>query len=402
MKIIHLEAEFLPHLGYQVNILSKYMAKLGHEVIILSTELNVIRKHQQSYMNPSQVISDEEFYKSHNVKIIRFKCYGIISDRHIWTINVFSRIKELQPDLIFVHDNDTFVSMIYLLAYLKKIGIPVIFDSHMTEIASKNKLAFFFRFIYGLLITPIIIKNRIYVVRTLDDNFVQKAFKIPESLSPIISFGSDIDLFKPNPKLKNELRSYYKISNNELVFVYSGKLSKDKKGLFFAESILESFNKNGAKKNAVFLIISSVEGEYGVNVENKLLNSQNRIIKLSFMKYTELPLIFNLADVAVIPYAASLTYFDYLSSGLPVIWSNIAINNNRSDQSFVELFENENIKSFREKIELFLNLDDEKLFLKSRLARDFVVRNFSYEKITNEFLELISQEISYRRNNPFK
>jgi glycosyltransferase involved in cell wall biosynthesis len=88
--------------------------------------------------------------------------------------------------------------------------------------------------------------------------------------------------------------------------------------------------------------------------------------------------------------------------GLPVIWSNITINVKRSNLSIVELFENENINSFRNKIELFLNLDNEQLHLKSKLARAFVVRNFSYEKITNDFLDLISREISYRKNNPFK
>jgi hypothetical protein len=301
MKILLIEDFFHPHAGYNINILSKYFSLYGHEVIILSTELNVIREHQKTYMRSSQVISDEDFFKSYNVKIIRIKCYGIISDRHIWAKSVFSKIMDLKPDLVFVHDNDTFVSIIYLLVYLKKIGVPVIFDSHMTEVASKNKFAFLFRFGYKIFITPKIVMNNINVVRTLDDDFVQKAFGIPESLSPVISFGSDIELFKPNPEYKNELRLRYNISDKDLVFVYSGKLSQDKKGLFFAESILETFSNNGVKKNAVFLIISSVEGDYGLAVENKLSYSENRIIRIPFMKYTELPVNFNLADVAVIP-----------------------------------------------------------------------------------------------------
>lgn len=41
-KILHVEAEYNPGLGYQVNLISKYMARLSHEVIILSTELMLL------------------------------------------------------------------------------------------------------------------------------------------------------------------------------------------------------------------------------------------------------------------------------------------------------------------------------------------------------------------------
>lgn len=38
MKIVHVEDFFHPDAGYQINILPKYMAKMGHEVVVITSE----------------------------------------------------------------------------------------------------------------------------------------------------------------------------------------------------------------------------------------------------------------------------------------------------------------------------------------------------------------------------
>ena len=401
MKILHVEAEYIPGMGYQVNLISKYMAKLGHEVIILSTELNVVRPHQKSYVGAYSSQIDYEHYLATNVKIIRVPCKGIISDRHIWSFEVYDKIKKINPDVLFLHDNDTLVSILYFLFYLKKHQIPLITDSHMVAIASRNKLAKLFQFFYRKIITPIILRNNINVVRTVDDEYILKVFKIPENIAPVISFGSDVERFRPNDVRKEQLRIKYGIPLENRIFIYTGKLSKDKEGLFLANSLLESFVLND-NANISFLIVSSVDGEYGNKVEETFNRSSNQIIRMPFVDHGELSDIILTADVAIIHYAASLTYFDYLASGLPVIWSDIEINVRRSDKRFVNLFENLNVKSLRDNIDYFIGLDDEELTKKSKLARDFAVENYSYENITNQFIDVLKSEIDYRKNNPFR
>lgn len=401
MKILHVEAEYIPGLGYQVNLLSKYMAKLGHEVIILSTELDIVRPHQKNYIGTYSKKVDYDHYSATNVKIIRIPCKGLISDRHIWSFRVFDKIKEINPDIMFLHDNDTLVSMLYIVFYLKKFQIPLITDSHMVAIASRNKFAKLFQFLYRKIITLIIVRNNINVVRTVDDDFILKVFNIPKDLAPIISFGSDVERFRPNDIRKKQLRTKYGIPLDNRVFIYTGKLSKDKEGIFLANSLLEPFILNNNAKIS-FLIVSSVDGEYGNKVEETFNRSSNQIIRMPFVDHEELSDVILTADVAIIHYAASLTYFDYLASGLPVIWSDIEINVRRSDKRFVNLFENLNVKSLRDNIDYFIGLDDEELSKKSKMARDFAVENYSYDNITNQFINVLKSEIDYRKNNPFR
>ena len=402
MKILHVEAEYIHGLGYQVNLLSKYMAKLGHEVIILSTELDVVRPHQKSYITNIKDHVDDYYSGSSNIRIIRMPCVGILSDRHIWSFKVFDKIKKINPDIIFLHDNDTLVSILYLTFFLKKHQIPLITDSHMVAIASRNKFAKLFQFVYRKIVTPIIIRNNIYVVRTVNDDYILKVFNIPKRLAPVISFGSDVEKFKPNDIRKKQLRIKYGIPLENRVFIYTGKLSKDKNGLFLANSLLEPFILNSNNAKISFLIVSSVNDDYGNKVEETFRKSSNTIIRIPFVDHNELADLILTADVAIIHYAASLTYFDYLASGLPVIWSDIEINVRRSDERFVDLFENMNLNSLRDKINYYIRLDNEELSRKSKMARDFAVKNYSYDSITNQFMNVMISEIDYRKNNPFR
>jgi hypothetical protein len=401
MHILHLEAEFIPQLGYQVNVISRIMASMGHEVTVLSTKLspNCVRNNQKPYLSENQEVEDTRFTEKYNVRILRSGCLGILSDRHVWSFKTYNLIKELNPDVLFLHNNDTIVTMIYLKFFLKRFKIPVVMDSHMVSFASKNRFAKLFRTFYRFLITPIIVRNNLHIIKTVDDNYLQDAFDIPENLTPLISFGSDTEHFKRSEFKRNLLRKKFGIQENEKVFIYSGKLSEDKNGEFLALSISEEFSSFNYKP--VFLIISSNQGEYAEKIESLLEKSKNRIVRIPFKLYSELPDYFSVADVAIIHHAGSLTYFDYLSMGLPVIWPDLDFNRNRSVEGVVKLFRPIDCKSFREKINEFLEMKSEQLNNLNFIARSFVEENYSYKQITNSIIDLMIEEIKYRKFKPY-
>jgi len=45
MKIVHIEDFFHPDAGYQVNVLAKYLKKFGHEVIVITAEMDKIPEY---------------------------------------------------------------------------------------------------------------------------------------------------------------------------------------------------------------------------------------------------------------------------------------------------------------------------------------------------------------------
>jgi glycosyltransferase involved in cell wall biosynthesis len=395
MHILHVEEGFIPNLGYQINLLTKYMALAGHKVTILTTSLDKIVENQKIYLTDTIEEQEMDLKNECGIEVIRVPVKKIISNRCVWDNNVFDKIKEINPDIVYLHGNDTLISIQYFMKHLKKINIPVVTDSHMLEAASKNRFANHFRVFYRLFITPILVKNQIPVIRVTDDPFINKAYKIPFDISPLLSFGSDIELFNPNEKVKKSFRNEHNIKDNDFVIVYAGKLSEDKDGLFFAESIQKKIETKN--RDIVFIIIGTTTGEYGKKVEGLFSRSENRIIRFPLQNYIELPKFFQASDVALIPSAASLTFYDMQSCGLPIIWSDLPVNVKRTQYNNGVTFSVRNSEDMREQIVNFADMEKIQFEKISQNARTYILENYSYKEVTDQYLKIISNEIIKRK-----
>ena len=129
MKIVHIEDFFHPDTGYQLNILSKYQSKNGHDVIIVSSRMEKMPKHLTSFFNTSDIAErDKHFESNTGVKILRVPIYSYISGRSIYYESVFKTVDRLTPNILYVHGNDTYIGIRYALK-LKKLNYPVVFDN---------------------------------------------------------------------------------------------------------------------------------------------------------------------------------------------------------------------------------------------------------------------------------
>lgn len=395
MKILHVEEFFIPDTGYQINLLAKYHSLSGNEVTILTTELDKIPYVQRIYVPTDIVERDLFFEKANNVKIIRIPVKKLISNRALWDRSVFNCIKNIAPDLVYLHGNDTLIVMEYLLFHLKKINLPVVTDTHMLLVASVNRFANFFRIIYKNLITPTIVKNNITVIKTVDDPYIHDYLGIPKEQSHLISFGSDTELFKIDEQNKFIMREKYKLPQDAFLVIYAGKLSKDKDGLWFANAI-----KDKIDENIFFIIIGNTHGEYGKEVEKIFSKSENKILRFPLQKYLDLPAFFQMSDIAVIPKASSLTFYDMQASGLPVIWENTHINKERVKYNNGLAYQKNDVVDFRKSIlELLLAKKNNRLKIMAKNSRKYILDNYSYVEVADKYLNIMKQEIDKHRIN---
>ena len=395
MHILHIEEGFIPNMGYQINLLTRFMSLAGHKVTIITTRLDKIVESQKVYLSNDIEDQERQLEKQYGINIIRIPVKRIISSRCQWDKSVFSRIKELNPDIIYLHGNDFLISIQYLMFYLKKINIPVVTDSHMLEAASKNRFAKYFRLIYKMLITPILVKNKIPVIRVVNDPFIKKAYGIPYEISPLMSFGSDIDIFYPDENIKKTFRDENNIKENDFVLVYAGKLSEDKDGLFFAESTQKKLETQN--RNLVFVIIGNTYGDYGKQVENIFLKSENKIIRFPIQKYNDLPKFFQMADVALIPSRASLTFYDMQACGLPVIWSDIPVNVKRTQNNNGFIFTAKNSQEMRKIIIDCADMGKKELDAISKNALCYISKSYSYKDVADKYLKILEDEVAKRK-----
>lgn len=392
MKIIHIEDFFHPDAGYQVNILSKYMVKQGHQVFVLTSELKKIPEYLTGFFGRENIIEkDKEFTACTGVKIIRVPIKQYVSGRSIYGKELYETVEELLPDILFVHGNDSVAGIRYTMR-LSKLSYPIVLDSHMLEMASQNPFNRLFRYFYKTFVTPIIIGNNLKVIRTQDDDYVERCLGIPLSQAPWISVGSDTDLFHPDEQVKQLFRDKYNIANDDFVIVYTGKLDEAKGGIFLANSFLKKL-ENKKNKNVVLIVVGNSVGQYGKEVEEIFSNSENRILRFKTQKYMDLAKFYQAADLSVFPKQCSLSFYDAQACGLPVVLEDNNINIDRLRFSNGFNFKANNTEDFRNKIKLCCEFDKNKYEVMRQNATRFVQENYNYDYIAQQYTDLLENEI---------
>lgn len=132
--------------------------------------------------------------------------------------------------------------------------------------------------------------------------------------------------FKVNNKVKNNLKEKYGIKEDEIVFIYTGRLLEEKgvKELISAFKMLEMKNKC-----KLLIIGSAVSGSSKHTTYSKELteisNGEN-IIFTGYIPNNELYKFYSVADIAVFPTISEegfgLVVVEAMSMGLPVIVTN--------------------------------------------------------------------------------
>ena len=120
MKILQVIEFFNPKFGGSVNVcfnLSNELAKLGHEITIITTDMEFDEKYAESI-------------KRDGVKVLNFKCiFNLSSFLYSPSMKKWlnSHIKEF--DIIHIHNFRTYQNIL-IQKYAKKFNIPYILQAH--------------------------------------------------------------------------------------------------------------------------------------------------------------------------------------------------------------------------------------------------------------------------------
>lgn len=390
MKIVNVEDYFLPDAGYQINIVPKYLSLFGHDVYIVTSTVEGIDRPLAKFLGTENIQErDEKYTRETGVKIIRVKPFSnkVISGRMIQSRKMMNVVNELNPDVVFVHGNDSLTGVRFIVAKNKKYAM--ITDSHMLSMASKNKFNNLFYKCYKKFITPIILKNKYTVIRTQNDSFIEKKLGIPIKDSPWISYGSDMLLFHPDLSVRRAFRKEYDINEKDFVVVYTGKLDEAKDGKLLAKTFEKKFNVD---RNIILIVVGNTSGEYGKEVDNIFSNSENRIIRIPTQKYVDLAKYYQVADLSVFARQCSLSFYDAQACGLPVLSEDNNINVDRCSHNNGWNFKSGNMKDFRDKIEKIASIDYDRYKEIMDNSYLFVKENYNYETKAREYEEVILKQ----------
>lgn len=391
MKILHIEDHFFPESGYQINLLARYMANKGHEIYIISSKPTKKRNDLNTFFSSDHSEADKKFENDYNVKIFRYRSLFKYSGRLWLFTNIQKKIRQIHPDIVFLHGNDTLTSMRVILRHNKN-KIPLISDSHMLRMASRNRFAGVFRKFYRIFITPKIVRYKILVIRTQESDYVNRDLNIPKNLTPYISFGSDVNHFKYDKKIKKDFHSEFQIKEDSRILIYAGKIIKDK-GI---DILLRSLQKIDQSKLNLIMIGNIPDNDFGNELKELINSLKMRIFQYPTKTYKELAYYYKVADFAVFPKQSSLSFYDVQSAGLPVILEDNSINRKRINDYNGKLFKKDSPDDLATAISYYLNIDQDQLDIVSKTIRQNIVDNYDYSTITDRYLDVIKKTIISR------
>ena len=386
MKILHIDETFHPNYGYHTAILAKYEAlNPENDVTILTVDAKKLYPVYKEFNDYNYNLDDDKKYEKNNLRIIRVPVRFYLSNRAIYSNKIFKYIKEINPDIIYCHLVESYIAMKIIL---KNLHYPIIFDSHMLSMASKNPAKKLYNFAYRKIITKRIIKRKHLIIKTQNDDYVTNMLGIPKELTRFISFGTDLTLFNKNNDTRLMIRKKHEIDDSDFVVIYTGKLSEAKGGTFFANAVKRKIQLAN-NRNIVFMIV----GNMPEKIDNIFSESENRIIKIPLQKYVNLNQFYQSADICIFPKQCSLSFYDAQACGLPVVSEDNNVNNDRLTFNNGKTFKSGDEQDFVEKIKYFGNLSKEEINNYSENAIKFVKDNYSYDKIVKLYDDLYKQQI---------
>lgn len=396
MRIVHLEDVFYPEAGYQVNLLARYEVLEGHEVYIVTSPMEFWEDHRKEFWGDSQIETRDKIFEDETgAKIIRFPVKRVISSRMLYKKGFRETIAKLNPDILFLHSESSISTMRYLLSY-KTNDFPIIIDSHMLEMASRNRFRKIFYLVYRQIFARIIKINHIIVIRTQDDDYISKQLGVPLEQAPFMSFGSDLATFHPDHNIKLQIREKLGISQDAFITIVTGKLTESKGGLLLAEAFRNKFDTE--REMVLITIGTPTNDEYGKKVTELLSHSSNKIIRIPTQKYYDLAKYYQCADISVFTRECSLSFYDAQACGLPVIVEDNYINRRRVSKKNGKIFDPGNVEELRSAILFFANLAKEDFMQYSKNAVEFIVDGYDYKAISEQYskvMEDVIQDFKY-------
>jgi glycosyltransferase involved in cell wall biosynthesis len=396
MNIIHVEDFIHPDAGYQVNLLSRLQVKDGHQVTIVAAEMRQVPRNLTNFFGIDDIPArDERFFRETGARIIRVPTWAYYSGRAFFSLRLFGIVRRLKPDAVFAHGLDSLTAMLF--TWLSPfLPYPIVLDCHSLEMASRHRFKDRFRTFYRRFVAPVVIRRNIPVIRVVDSDYVEKALGIPLSRTDLLSFGTDTDLFRPDPAVKAAFRRQHQVADDAKVVLYAGKLDEQKGGQFLADSLRAKFTPSSGAE-VVFLIVGNTEGSYGAMVEAMFAQSQNRIIRLPTQRYFDLAGIYQSVDMAVFPKQCSMSFFEAQSCGLPILFEENEINSERARFGNARTFLPGDTDGFRARLLEMLDLPEAQFRRMSESARRYIVENFDFVPIARQYTEVLMRAVRQAR-----
>lgn len=352
MRILHLclGAFYIDNYSYQENMLTKYHARMGHDVYVITSLFTFGEDGRGTYLNHAM-----EYDNAEGVHVIRLKYRS--PSRLCKVFRVYEGLREaitsFNPDLIFSH-NVSYADTKVVRDYLKQNPQVRLFaDNHADYVNSarnwfsyhvKHRLVWRH---YAQFLNPYM--EKCYGVTPMRCRFLKEMYHIDSSKIEFLPMGVDDDAIPENQNLVREsIRLELGIGKNDLVVFTGGKIDKLKNTHILVSAIKR------LKSSRVHLIIC---GTLTPQMEC-LRDSIDDNVNIHYLGWCNASRVINCmvaSDIACFPGTHSTLWEQAVGVGLPSVfkrWNEMEHVNVNGNCLFVE---GENVDELTEAIKKALD-----------------------------------------------
>ena len=306
------------------------------------------------------------------------------------SLNIFNtytqkKISNLSPDLINIHwVNRSMISLKELISFNQKIVVSLhdmwfINSTEHYSIKKKKKSNFLSKYCLQLK-KKFLYKNNVYFIA--HNNWMYKKFlqihpKLKRKIYISKYYPIDTNLFKP--RNKKELRIKYNIPINKKVILFSAQDIKDRrKGFYFFEKILDTLSEDGK-----FFFIS-------LGKNNPKLQNIKNYKHIEFLTNKKTSEVYSLSDIYICNSLIDnlpLTILEAISSGNLVI----SFKNGGAEEVLKKIGFSYRISEIYKMIKFIKKIDKNLIKKKSKLSREFALKNLTYENSKKNYLKIFNK-----------
>ncbi|MEW6400636.1 MAG: glycosyltransferase family 4 protein [Chloroflexota bacterium] len=327
MKIVVVTDWFAEKMGYAENFLPKALASLGVEVHVITSNVQpyfsdpFYKEVYEPYIGPGIVecgVRQLDGYTLHRLPHGRWRGRLRIS-------GLLECIRQIKPEI--VQTFDTHCLSTYELTLAKPwLGYKLFHESHLhasvfapmtqgMDIQQRFKWM-----VYATTLGRIVslMAEKCYPVSIDAADIIVQFFGFQPSKISICSLGVDTDLFKiacdtPLQNARQELRKQLGFTPDEIVCIYTGRLTNDKGPLVLAEAI-STLVSQGLPFRGLFV-------GSGQKPEQEAIEACPGCVTHPFVPVQELARFYQAVDIGVWPKQESTSQLDAAACGLPIIVS---------------------------------------------------------------------------------
>ena len=388
MKILHLINYYQPKIGYQEYFLAKKQIELGHDVFFITSDRYFpFSNYKESYepLLGKRKINSGKFIE-YGATVFRLKPLveispSFIKNPFIIIRGVNKKIKKIDPDLIVCHG--TTIPLSVQLAKHKFLNKKpfIIYDDHQGY-PSQKKIIFhkIYGFIFSTFFKKLILKSqdRIIAVSDHTKEFLKEIYGLDDSIISVAPVGVDTKTFYYSEESRKNIRKKLKLGDDDVVSIYTGKLSAYK-GI--NEIIDAHLELRKLYKNYFQIFI-------GFSQDKKIierLKSINSIILIDSVSNDHLYKYLSASDFGIWPSHVTISHYEAMACKLPIIVSDLDVAKERVkwDNGF-SLNELSSESIFNACVKL---IDEKDLRLTMGInSLNAVKKELSWDTIVNSFL----------------